>query len=68
MNQLVIGLTKKWLITEMAASREASLECESMTKASRFEDRANTLQEVLNEISKIEAEVITGITGKEMKV
>ena len=63
MNQLVIGLTKKYIIDEMKASREASLDCESISKASKFEDRAEVLQEVLNEINRIEVEVIT---GKEM--
>ena len=66
MNQLVIGRLKGYLHARMETLREMGIEEESERKVlvSPFTHKANALQDVLNEIARIEAEVIT---GKEIK-
>ena len=64
MQNLVLGIMKKYLLTEMKKYNDMAIEAETATKGAKYEDKAITLQEVLNELVKIEAEVIT---GKEME-
>ena len=63
MNNLTVALIKKYLIEEMNKNNELAVEADTMKDGIACSNKANTLQEVLNEVCRIEVEVIT---GKEM--
>lgn len=58
--QLVIALLKRWLLEQMDKDNEVGETCDNFTEARDAVVRSGAYQMVLNELAKIEVEVLTG--------